>query len=82
MSNGDLFAPQRGVPPKPPEGYCQDSKNLFLYHPILEPCHFRVDFRETLGCGKLEIGTFCDFYEIVVNGGNCKDCLAHKTFLK
>lgn len=74
LSNGDMFAPQRGIPPQPPEGYCQDSKNLFLYHPILDECNYRTAFREILGCGKLDIGTHCDLFIKVVTGADCKDC--------
>ena len=75
MPNGDKFAPRRGKPPKPPEGYCQDSKNLFLYHPILDACDYRTPFKEKLSCGKLDIGTFCDRDERVVTGADCLACV-------
>ena len=53
LPNGDKFAPQKGVPPEPPEGYCIDSKNPFLAHPILKACQYRFIAKETLSCGKV-----------------------------
>jgi hypothetical protein len=53
LPNGDKFAPQRGGPPSPPEGYCIDAKNKYLAHPILGVCAYRFTSKETLSCGKV-----------------------------
>ncbi len=74
IPNGDLFVPQRGKAPEAPKGYCQDSGNPFLYHPILDACDYRVPFNEKLGCGRIDVGTHCDLFEKVVTGTDCKDC--------
>lgn len=73
LQNGDLIAPHRGNP-KPPAGYCRDSGNPYLFHPILLPCNYYVPYEEKLSCGRLDIGVFCDYYEKPVTGGECQKC--------
>jgi len=51
--NGDLFAPKRGTPPCPPEGYYRDRNDPFLAHPCLPECEARFIGTETLSCGKI-----------------------------
>jgi hypothetical protein len=52
LPNGDKFAPHRGVP-SPPKGYCLDSRDKYLAHPILRECEHRFMSREVLSCGKV-----------------------------
>ena len=52
LSNGDKFAPRRGTP-VPPEGYCLDTRDKYLAHPILRECEYRFMSKETLSCGKV-----------------------------
>ena len=52
LSNGDKFAPRRGVPVAP-EGYCLDARDKYLAHPILRECEYRFMSREVLSCGKV-----------------------------
>ena len=72
--NGDKYAPKRGKPPLPPDGYFRDEKDPFLFHPILNSCVYRIFYTEQLSCGKRINGTFCDFYEKDITGGDCKRC--------
>ena len=72
--NGDKFAIARGLPPFPPDGYCRDERDPYLFHPIFNECEYRVPFEEKLQCGKLDIGVFCDLKEKIVTGKDCQNC--------
>lgn len=74
LPNGDKFAPRRGSAPPPPEGYCTDSKNPYLAHPILPDCEDRFMSKETLSCGKV-IGIIeCSYFNTEVTQMRCFTC--------
>lgn len=72
--NGDKYAPRRGRPPEPPEGYCQDERDPFLFHPILVECEYRVPYEEKLNCGRIIAAVFCDYKQDDILLRECLKC--------
>ena len=73
LKNGDIVAIIRGNPPIPPNGYIQDNKNKYLYHPILTSCEYRIYKQKKKNCcNKYEIKLYCtNNLEFITQ----KDCL-------
>ena len=75
LPNGDKFAPHRGRPPEPPEGYCRDERDPFLFHPIISECEYRVPYEVNLNCGRNIPALFCDFKGDDILLKECIKCL-------
>ena len=80
LSDGDLFAPVKGVPPPVPEGYVRDLKNPFIARLLLLDCEHRFICKEQKSCGKVVKIIECSFFDKIVNQLECQTCL--KTGLK
>lgn len=76
LGNGDLYAPHRGEPPPPPDGYEVDRNDPFVFHVILRDCPHRLTKSSDEGCPTCRGSnyTFCDIMKQPVIRAICKDC--------
>jgi hypothetical protein len=77
LENGDLIAVIRGSAPTPPDGYIQNIKNKYLYHPILTPCEFRMFKNKEKKCCKNKFITklYCKSRSDFITQKDCMRCM-------
>lgn len=74
LAGGSLAAPERGMPPKTPEGYIRDDQDPYRFHLDVSPCDHRTVKRRYSGCcGQAEL-SYCALHNKIITRLNCKGC--------
>lgn len=74
LSNGDIVFPARGNPPHPLQGYKRDSRDPYLFHPILTPCGHRGKIYRDRRCSGFKLKIPCSFFSKQVSMVDCLKC--------
>ena len=74
LSNGFLIAPQRGLPPNPPEGYENVHGEDFVFAPILPDCEGRERRTFKRGCCGAVEKFYCQKNQTYVSRYKCEGC--------
>jgi len=76
LVNGDLIFPTRGKPPKEVKGYNVDTKNPYVFHPIMPECEFRKEEVHTVPCCAGRPYSTCTKEEppVMTNYSQCSEC--------
>lgn len=76
-SNGDVWFPARGEPPKAISGYIRDKGNKYLFHPIDKPCVLREVIWKKV-CGGMIQANMCSLDNTTTNFLKCSSCISRK----
>ena len=74
LPNGYLMAPQRGIPPEPPEGYERAAGEPFMFLPILPECSYREMRAIHRECCGTVTKILCNDRNEFVTRLDCKEC--------
>ena len=74
LPSGTIIYPNRGNPPKVPDGYIADPGNPFQFKPILQDCTSREFKEPSKRCCNQARYMYCQRLERRVVQRTCMDC--------
>lgn len=81
--DGRFFAPRRGSPPPPPDGYMPSDNDPYIFVPILADCPQRVWKVIKLKCCPAPVTKmYCERDKKQVKYATCKDCPAVTAYME
>jgi hypothetical protein len=74
LPDGRLMYPQRGSPPRVPDGYDRDPTNPFIMIPCYEDCSQRTTSPVIMPCGKVNHRPWCKLHNCEATPLTCESC--------
>lgn len=74
LSDGRLLFPQRGGPPKVPDGYDRDPNDPYIMIPCYDACTQRIVQPQVMPCGRINHKQWCKLHNCEATPDTCMDC--------